>query len=44
MPKAIAITTPTGNVGRQLTAYYRLAQQNDIRLVVLARKAEAARQ
>src|SRR3990172_1036835 len=41
MKKLIAITTPTGNVGRKLPAYYRLAQMNDIDVVVLARKAQA---
>ena len=41
MPMTIAITTPTGNVASKLAAYYRQAQQHDIDVVVLARKAQA---
>jgi len=39
--KTIAITTPTGNVGSKLTAYYQHAQKHDIDVVVLARKPQA---
>lgn len=44
MPKTIAITTPTGNVGRKLPAYYRDAQKLGLNLVVLARKPQSVSQ
>lgn len=41
MTRTIAITTPTGNVGRKLAAYYRRAREHGVHVVVLARKPEA---
>ena len=39
--RTIAISTPTGNVGSKLTAFYPYVQKNEIEVVVLARKAQA---
>lgn len=41
MMKTIAITTPTGNVGKKLAAYYRDVQKHGINVVVVTRKPQA---
>ncbi|MEW6777752.1 MAG: NmrA family NAD(P)-binding protein [Bdellovibrionota bacterium] len=43
MPKTIAITTPTGNVGRKLAAYYPEVRKRGIQVVVIARKPDAVK-
>ncbi len=44
MPKTIAITTPTGNVGRKLPAYYPEVRKRGINVVVIARKPQMVSQ